>query len=133
MIYRGNTVQALSRKFTVALITTFLFSFALTIVNFMTATESKLSFSTLLLTFIVLSAPMFLLVGVMTSFVFEKFIRSLKIKWFSYIVVGATFSMPYALYLFEGADLFLYSIIGAIGAALFCGIHIIFDKYIFKS
>ena len=132
MIYRGNTVQALSRKFTVALITTFLFSFALSVVNFVTATENKLSFSTLLLTFIVLSAPMFLLVGVLTSFVFEKFIRSLKMKWFSYIVVGATFSMPYALYLFEGADLFLYSIFGAIGAALFCGIHIILDKYLFK-
>ena len=132
MIYRGNIVQALSRKFTIALITTFLFSFALAIVNYISASEKDLSFSTLLLTFIVLSAPMFLLVGVLTSFVFEKFIRSLKMKWFSYIIIGATFTMPYALYLFEGADLFLYSIIGAIGAALYCGIHMIFDKYIFK-
>ena len=132
MIYRGNIVQALSRKFTIALITTFLFSFALAIANYMSAAERDLSFSTLLLTFIVLSAPMFLLVGVLTSFVFEKFIRSLKMKWFSYIIIGATFTMPYALYLFEGADLFLYSIIGAIGAALYCGIHMIFDKYIFK-
>lgn len=133
MIYRGNIVQALSRKFTIALITTFIFSFSLAVVNYMLAAEKDLSFSTLLLTFIVLSAPMFLLVGVVTSFVFEKFIRSQSRKWFSYIIVGATFSMPYALYLFEGADLFLFSIIGAIGAALYCGIHIIFDKYIFKS
>ena len=132
MIYRRNIVQALSRKFTIALITTFLFSFALAVVNYFTASEKDLSFSTLLLTFIVLSAPMFLLVGVMTSFVFEKFIRSLKMKWFSYIIIGATFTMPYALYLFEGADLFRFSVIGAIGAALFCGIHIIFEKYIFK-
>ena len=132
MIYRGNTVQALSRKFTIALITTFLFSFALAVVNYFTDTENNLSFSTLLLTFIVLSAPMFLLVGVLTSFIFEKFIRSLKMKWFSYIIIGATFTMPYALYLFEGADLFRFSLIGAIGVALFCGIHIIFDKYIFK-
>ncbi|MGN7478222.1 hypothetical protein ACTHOQ_10215 [Solibacillus silvestris] len=126
-------MQVLSRKFTVALIATFLFSFILTIASYTQATEQHLPFSTLLLTFVVLSAPMFLIVGVIASFVFEKFIRSPKIKWFSYIVVGAVFIIPYAIYFFRGADLLLYSLIGAAGAVLYCAVQAIFNKYIFKE
>lgn len=126
-------MQTLSRKFTIALISTFLFSFLLTIIVYMTASEQYLSFSMTLLTFIVLSVPMFLIVGVAVSFLFEKNLRSPKIKWFSYIVIGAVFTIPYALYFFEVANLFLFSIIGGFGAAIFCSIHLIFDKYIFKN
>ena len=126
-------MQILSRKFTVALISTFLFSFLLTILIYMTASEQYLSFSMTLLTFIILSAPMFLIVGVAVSFLFEKTLRSPKMKWFSYMVVGAVFTIPYALYVFGNANLFLFSIIGGIGAAIYCGVHLIFDKYIFKN
>lgn len=126
-------MQVLSRKFTVALITTFLFSFLLTIFNFIAATERYLGFSTTLLTFVVLSAPMFLIVGVITSFVFEKFIRSLKIKWFSYVIIGAVLVIPYTLYLFPDADLMLFSLLGAFGAILYCMIQAIFNRYIFKE
>lgn len=126
-------MQILSRKFTIALISTFLFSFFLTIIVYMTASEQYLSFSMTLLTFIVLSAPMFLIVGIAVSFLFEKYLRSPKMKWFSYIVVGAVFTIPYALYFFETANLYLFSIIGGIGAAIYCGIHLISDKYIFKN
>ena len=126
-------MQVLSRKFTVALVTTFLFSFFLTIVSLIAAPKHYLGFSTTLLTFVVLSAPMFFIVGVITSSIFEKFIRSLKIKWFSYMIIGAVLIIPYALYLFPGADLTIFSLIGAFGAILYCIILAIFNRYIFKE
>lgn len=125
-------MQVLSRKFTVALISTFLFSFLLAIIVTFTQSEQYLTFSMTVLTFIVLSAPMFLVVGVAVSFLFEKNLRSLKMKWFSYIVIGAVFTVPYALYFFEDVNLLIFSIIGGLGAIIYCGIHQIFDKYIFK-
>lgn len=126
-------MQVLSRKFTVALVTTFLFSFFLTIFSLIAATKQYLGFSTTLLTFVVLSAPMFLIVGVITSSIFEKFIRSLKVKWFSYMIIGAVLIIPYALYLFPGADLMIFSLIGAFGAILYCVILAVFNRYIFKE
>ncbi|MEK5184989.1 hypothetical protein [Solibacillus sp. FSL W7-1324] len=126
-------MQVLSRKFTVALVSTFLFSFLLAIIETMTASEQYFSFGMTVLTFIVLSAPMFLVLGVAVSFLFEKNLRSEKMKWISYIVIGAVFTVPYALYSFEDANLLIFSMIGGLGAALFCGIHLIFDKYIFKN
>ncbi|MEK4385787.1 hypothetical protein MKZ25_08250 [Solibacillus sp. FSL W7-1464] len=126
-------MQVLSRKFTVALISTFLFSFLLALIVTMTQSDQYLTFSMTVLTFIVLSAPMFLIVGVAVSFLFEKNLRSTTMKWFSYIIIGAAFTVPYALYFFEDANLLLYSIIGGVGAAIYCGIHLIFDKYIFKN
>ena len=125
-------MQVLSRKFTVALISTFLFSFLLAHVT-LTASEQYLTFSMTVLTFIVLSAPMFLVVGVAVSFLFEKNLRSTKMKWFSYIVIGAVFTVPYALYFFENANLLIFSIIGGLGAAIYCGINLIFEKYIFNN
>ncbi|MER2030517.1 MAG: hypothetical protein ABS903_15230 [Solibacillus sp.] len=126
-------MQVLSRKFTVALVSTFLFSFLLALIVTWTASEKYLTFSMTVLTFIVLSAPMFLIVGVAVSFLFEKNLRSTKMKWFSYIVIGAVFTVPYSLYFFKNANLLIFSIIGGFGAAIYCGIHLIFDKYIFKN
>ena len=126
-------MQVLSRKFTVALISTFIFSFLLALIVTLTASEKYLTFSMTVLTFIVLSAPMFLVVGVAVSFLFENNLRSTKMKWFSYIVIGAVFTVPYALYFFENANLIIFSIIGGLGAAIYCGIHLIFEKYIFKN
>lgn len=126
-------MQVLSRKFTVALISTFLFSFLLALIVTLTASEQYLTFSMTVLTFIVLSAPMFLVLGVAVSFLFEKYLRSTKMKWFSYIIIGAVFTVPYALYFFENANLIIFSIIGGLGAAIYCGIHLIFEKYIFKN
>ena len=126
-------MQILSRKFTVALISTFLFSFLLALIVTMTASEQYLTFSMTVLTFIVLSAPMFLVVGVAVSFLFEKNLRSAKMKWISYIVIGAVFTVPYALYIFEDANLLVFSVIGGVGAAINCAIHLIFDKYIFNN
>lgn len=126
-------MQALSRLFTVALITTFLFSFFLTIYTRITNTEQTLEFNTTILTFVVLSAPMFLIVGVITSVIFEKLIRSSKIKWFSYVIVGAVLIIPYTLYLFPGADLMRFSLLGAFGAFLYCMIQAVFNRYIFKK
>ena len=126
-------MQVLSRKFTVALISTFIFSFLLALIVTLTASEQYLTFSMTVLTFIVLSAPVFLVVGVAVSFLVENNLRSTKMKWFSYIVIGAVFTVPYALYFFENANLLIFSIIGGLGAAIYCGIHLIFEKYIFKN
>jgi hypothetical protein len=126
-------VQALSRKFTIALISTLLFSLLLTIFSYSAASEQSITFGTLLMTFIVLSAPMFLIIGVITSFVFEKYVRSTIMKFISYVITGAALIIPYSQYYFYGSDPLRFSILGAIGAALFYGVQWLFQTYLYRE
>ena len=126
-------MQVLSRKFTIALVATFLFSFILSLINYTKSVQDYFSFGTLIMTFIVLSAPMFLIVGVVASLVFEKYIHSSVAKFISYIVVGAALVIPYSQYYFQGSEPLRFSILGAVGAALYYLIHWVFHKYIFKQ
>lgn len=125
-------MQTLSRKFTIALVATLIFSFIFSLIGYTDAANQYFSFPTMILTFVTLSAPMFLIVGVSCSFVFEKFLRSEWMKLISYVVMGAVLIIPYALYIFQGVDSFRFSIIGALGAALFYGVQKVFNRFVFK-
>ena len=76
---------------------------------------------------------MFLIIGVVTSFVFEKYVRSTIMKFISYIITGAALIIPYSQYYFFGADPLVFSILGAVGAALFYGVQWVFQTYIYRD
>lgn len=132
MIQWGIHLQTVSRKFIIALVATLIFSFIFSLIGYTDAAKQYFSFPTMILTFVTLSAPMFLVVGVICSFVFEKFLRSEWMKLISYIVMGAVLILPYALYVFQDVDSLRFSIIGAIGAALFYGVQKGFNRFVFK-
>ena len=126
-------VQTLSRKITIALVTTFIFSFIFSIVGYNETAQEYFSFGTMIFTFVTLSAPMFLIAGVATSYIFENYLRSEWMKFFSYIVIGAVLIIPYTMYIFNNGGNIGFAVIGAFGAALFYGVQKLFQKYIFKA
>lgn len=126
-------MQTISRKFTIALVTTLIFSVLFSLVGYTELAKQYFSFGTMIFTFVVLSAPMFLLAGVALSYLFEKFLRSEWMKFFSYIVMGAVLTIPYTMYIFNNSGSTRFALIGAFGAALFYGVQKLFQKYVFTS
>lgn len=124
-------MQVLSRKFSIALISIVVCSFILTVVSIVASQEYDIPFSTLWMTFIILSAPMFLIVGVLSSVIYGKFIQSMRIRFICYIVTGALLIIPFSKYYFQGSDALTFSIIGAFGAMLYFLIEWLFVRYIF--
>lgn len=126
-------MQTISRKFTIALVTSLIFSILLSLVGYNESAQQYFSFGTMIFTFIMLSAPMFLLAAVALSFLFEKFLRNEWMKFFSYIVMGAVLTIPYTMYIFNNSGSTRLAFIGAFGAALYYGVQKLFQKYVFTS
>ena len=126
-------MQVLSRKFSIALISIVVCSFILTVISFAVSQQYDIPFSTLWMTFIILSAPMFLIVGVLSSLIYGKFIRSTLIRFICYVVTGAFLIIPFSKYYFQGSDALRFAIIGACGAMLFFLIEWLFDRYLFRG
>ena len=126
-------MQTISRKITIALVTTLIFSVLFSIVGYTESAQQYFSFGTMIFTFVMLSAPMFLIAGVMMSFLFEKFLRNEWMKFFSYIVMGAVLTIPYTMYIFNNSGSTTFAVIGLFGAALFYGVQKLFQKYIFTA
>lgn len=124
-------MQTISRKITIALVTTLIFSVLFSIVGYTESAQQYFSFATMIFTFVMLSAPMFLIAGVVLSYIFEKFLRNEWMKFFSYIVMGAVLTIPYTMYIFNNSGSTTFAVIGVFGAALFYGIQKLFQKYVF--
>ncbi|ATP40638.1 hypothetical protein CSE16_11580 [Solibacillus sp. R5-41] len=126
-------MQVLSRKFSIALISIVVCSFILTVMSIGASQEFDLTFGTLWMTFIILSAPMFLIVGVLSSFIYWKYIRSTRIRFICYVVTGTILIIPYSNYYFQGSDALRFALLGACGAMIFFGIEWLFNRYIFRG
>ncbi|MEG0472785.1 MAG: hypothetical protein RR588_10665 [Solibacillus sp.] len=126
-------MQILSRKFSIALISIVVSSFILTVGNIVASQEYDIPFSTLWMTFIILSAPMFLIVGVLSSFIYGKFIRSTRIRFICYVSTGAILIIPYSKYYFQGSEALKFVLVGACGAMIFFAVEWLFNRYIFRG
>ncbi|MEK4425759.1 hypothetical protein [Solibacillus sp. FSL K6-1523] len=126
-------MQVLSRKFSIALISIVLCSFILTVVSIAVSQKYDIPFSTLWMTFIILSAPMFLIVGVLSSFIYGKFIRSTLIRFICYVITGTILIIPFSKYYFHDSNALRFAIIGACGAMLFFVIEWLFERYLFRG
>lgn len=126
-------MQIFSRKITIALVATFIFSLIFSIIGYIGTEEQYISFRSMVFIFVIVSAPMFLIIGVATSYIFEKFLLNEWVKFFSYIVMGAVLIIPYTMYIFNNGMNPPFVLIGAFGAALFYGVQKLFQKYIFKA
>ncbi|MEG0439900.1 MAG: hypothetical protein RR587_11770 [Solibacillus sp.] len=126
-------MQVLSRKFSIALISIVICSFIFAVVSIVGSKEYDIPFSTLWMTFIILSAPMFLIVGVLSSLIYGKFIRSTLIRFICYVVTGAILIIPFSKYYFQDSDALRFAILGVCGAMLYFGIEWLFNRYIFRE
>lgn len=126
-------MQVLSRKFSIALISIVVCSFILTVVSFAVSQQYDIPFRTLWMTFIILSAPMFLIVGVLSSLIYGKFIQSTLVRFICYVGTGALLIIPFSKYYFQGSNALRFAMIGACGAMLFFLIEWLFDRYLFHG
>lgn len=126
-------MQVLSRKFSIALLSIFIFSFILTLISITTSQQYDLPFSTLWLTFCVLSAPMFLIIGILSSFVYGKYVHTPLVRLGCYVLTGAILILPYANFYFQGSNTLQFAFMGACGAMLFFAIEWLFFRFIVKE
>lgn len=126
-------MQVLSRKFSIALISIVVCSFILTVASFAGSQQYDIQFRTLWMTFTILSAPMFLIVGVFSSLIYGKFIQSTLIRFICYVSTGTILIIPFSKYYFHDSNALRFAIIGACGAMLFFLIEWLFDRYFFRG
>lgn len=128
-------LNQLSKKVTIALVALFTYSTIITLVISIFGQEEFLSFSSLWLTFFVLSAPMFLVVGVVVACILDKVNVNTVGKAIGTTLIGGLLILPYSAYLFEIklSNAFNYFIFGAMGGLMFYFVQFLFGKYVYAT
>ena len=128
-------LNQLSKKITIALVALFTYSTIITIFVSMFGQDEFLSFSSLWLTFFILSAPMFLVVGVAVAFILDKVNLKTVGKAIVTTLLGGVLILPYSAYLFEIklSNVFNYFIFGAVAGLMFYLVQFLFGKYLYPT
>ena len=128
-------LNRLSEKVTIALVALFTYSTIITLVISIFEQEELLSFSSLWFTFFMLSAPMFLVVGVVVGFILDKVNVKTVGKAIGTTLIGGVLILPYSAYLFEIklSNVFNYFLFGALGGLMFYLVQFLFGKYLYAT
>ena len=128
-------INKLSRKVTIALVAIVLYCTSISVfINIFDQTK-YLGFTTLWLTFFILSAPMFLIVGVAISFLFDKFVLTSNLKVLLYILIAGIVVLPYSAFLFQltWSNVLSFFIFGAIAGFFFFIVQFLFENYLYRK
>lgn len=125
-------LNQLSNKITIALVALFTYSTIITIFISIFDKDEFLSFSNLWLTFFILSAPMFLVVGVAVAFILDKVNLKTVGKAIGTTLLGGLLILPYSAYLFDIklSNVFNYFLFGAVAGLMFYLVQFLFGKYL---
>ena len=128
-------ITKLSRKVTIALVSLVLYSTTMSVFIYIFNSVKYLDFTTLWLTFFMLSTPMFLIVGVAMAFLFDLFALNSNLKGLAYTILGGLAILPYSAYIFvlTWSNTLSYFIFGAIAGLLFFFVQILFERNIFRK
>jgi ABC-type sulfate transport system permease subunit len=128
-------LDQLSKKITIALVALFTYSTIITIFISIFDEEKFLSFSSLWLTFFMLSAPMFLVVGVAVAFLLDKINFTTVGKAIGTTLLGGVLVLPYSAYLFEIqlSNVFNYFLFGAVAGLMFYLVQFLFGKFLYLT
>lgn len=123
-------LQIISRKFTVALIAMTIFSLAFALVGYTSSSEEYNSFGSLFGMFVVFSAPQFIVVGSIASFLIDRYFKWKRFEILAYAVIGALAMIPFTLYIFNNGakELALFMLYGAIAAILYYGVKWVLNR-----
>ena len=128
-------LDQLSKKITIALVALFTYSTIITVFISIFDEEKFLSFSSLWLTFFMLSAPMFLVVGVAVAFLLDKINFTTVGKAIGTTLLGGVLVLPYSAYLFEIqlSNVFNYFLFGAVAGLMFYLVQFLFGKFLYLT
>jgi ABC-type sulfate transport system permease subunit len=128
-------LDQLSKKITIALVALFTYSTIITVFISIFDEEKFLSFSSLWLTFFMLSAPMFLVVGVAVAFLLDKINITTVGKAIGTTLLGGVLVLPYSAYLFEIqlSNVFNYFLFGAVAGLMFYLVQFLFGKFLYLT
>ena len=82
-----------------------------------------------------LSTPMFLIIGIAISFLFDLFVINSTLKGLAYAVIAGIAILPYSALILEltWSNALTYFIFGAVAGLLFNYVQFLFEQYIFRN
>ena len=128
-------INKLSRKVTIALVAIVLYCTSISaFINIFDQTK-YLDFTTLWFTLFIFSAPMFLIVGVAVSFLFDQFVLKSNIKGLVYTIISGIVVLPYGEFLFHltWSNTIRFFIFGAIAGFFFFIVQFLFENYLYRQ
>ena len=128
-------ITKLSRKVTIALASLVLYCTTISVFIYIFNPVKYLDFPTLWLTFFMLSTPMFLIIGIAISFLFDLFVINSTLKGLAYAVIAGIAILPYSALILEltWSNALTYFILGAVAGILFNYVQFLFEQYIFRN
>lgn len=128
-------INNLSRKVTIALVAIVLYCTCISAFIYIFDQTKYLSFTTLWLTFFILSAPMFLIVGVAIAFLFDNFVLKSNLKGLLYTIIGGIVVLPYSAFIFQLtlSNAINFFIFGVIAGFFFFIVQFLFENYFYKK
>jgi hypothetical protein len=128
-------VNKLSRKVTIALVSIVLYCTFISTFIYIFDQMKYLSFTALWFTFFVLSTPMYLILGVSISFIFDKFKLKSNLKVLVYTLIAGFAVLPYSAFIFQltWSNAINFFIFGAIGGFFFFIMQVLFENYLYRK
>ena len=128
-------ISKLSRKVTIALVAIVLYCTAISAFIYIFDQTKYLGFTTLWLTFFVLSAPMFLIVGVAIAFLFDLFVLKSNLKGLVYTIIAGIAVLPYSALIFQLTwhNAINFFIFGAIAGFFLFIVQYLFENYLYRK
>ena len=128
-------LNKLSRKVTIALVAIVLYCTTVSTFIYFFDQMKYFDFTTLWLTFFMLSAPMFLIVGVAMAFLFDLFVLKPRLKGLVYIIISGIVVLPYGAFISQltFSNAIYFFIYGAIAGFIFFIVQFLFENYFYTK
>lgn len=128
-------LQFLSRKITISLVALVIFCTFSAIISLVFNSPKDLKFTTLWLTFLILSAPMFIICGVAVHIILCRFKLSGVMNIMIYVLSGVILILPYSAYILalNSSNMFYYMFIGAVAGMIYFGTQYLFEQAFYKN
>ena len=128
-------IDKLSRKVTIALVAIVLYCTIISTFIYIFDHITYFDYTTLWLTFFIISSPMFLIVGVAMAFLFDRFVVKPQFKGLLYTLVAGIVVLPYSAFISQLTLLnaLYYFIFGAIAGIIFFIVQVLFESYFYTK
>lgn len=137
MVSRGAILllSQISRKVSIALVSLVAYCTLISLIIFILDGLEFFGFYALWMTFFVLSAPMFIIAGVVVSFILSRVKMKPIVNGFIFTLVGGFLIIPYSAYIFDfSLEVFWnYFLFGALAGLVFYLVQVLFEKLIFRK
>ena len=128
-------ITKLSRKVTIALSALVIYCTTISVLIYIFNPVKYLDFPTLWLTLFMLSTPMFLIIGVAISFLFDLIVISAALKGLAYAVLAGIAIMPYSALILQltWSNALYYFIFGTVAGLLLFYVQFLFEHFFFRN